>query len=234
MLDIIKTKPGLSVNDITEHFHFTRYGAMKHLKVLEDAGLLVYRREGKFKKLYINVMPIQEIYDRWISKYSELWAKQLSSLKYKLEKEPTMAQELEHVFVTYIRTTKEKLWDAITNPDLTKQYFYGTEIKSDLKPGSKIEYHSIGEDGKVKIALFGEVLEVEPYKKFVHSFNFPDKGEKPSRAIYEIEEQGPFVKLTLTHDRFEGETETYKSVSEGWPFILSGLKSYLETGSSLS
>ena len=78
ILDIVKNRQGITVNEITEHFDFTRFAVMKHLKILEEAGLIVPRKEGKYKKLFINVMPIQTIYDRWISNYSELWAKKLS------------------------------------------------------------------------------------------------------------------------------------------------------------
>ncbi|MFC2083605.1 ArsR/SmtB family transcription factor [Bacteroidota bacterium] len=235
MLDIIKNKPGITVNELSEYFEYSRYGVMKHLKILEKANLFTFVREGKFKKLYLNVMPIQFIYDRWISKYSAIWAKNLSFLKHKLEEESQMAeQELKHVFVTYIKTTKEKLWEALTDPGLTKHYFYGTELKGEIKVGSKIEYHGLDKEGNPNIPVEGEILEVVPYKKLVHSFRFPISEDKTSRTVYKIEEQEDYVKLTLTHDQFESETQTYKSVSEGWPFILSGLKTFLETNKPLA
>ncbi|NIV11000.1 MAG: helix-turn-helix domain-containing protein, partial [Aliifodinibius sp.] len=121
ILDIVKNNPGINVNDITEFFDFSRYAVMKHLKILEDTELIISQRSGKFKKLYINVMPIQLIYDRWISQYSEMWAKNLSSLKHSLEQEDfTMSQtNPRHVFVVYIKSTKEKVWEALTNPEKT-------------------------------------------------------------------------------------------------------------------
>lgn len=236
ILDIVKNDPGINVNKISEYFDFTRYAVMKHLNILEEAELIVPQRVGKFKKLYINVMPIQMVYDRWISKYSELWAKNLSSLKHSLEKEDTAMsqQNLSHVFVLYIKTKKEKLWEALTDPEKTRQYFYGTAIKSDLKKGSTIEYKSTDREGKENIALFGEITEVVPYKRLVHTFNFPGNDDKTTRAVYEIEEVDSGVKLTLTHDQFPEVNETYKSVGEGWPFILSGLKTLLETGKPLA
>jgi len=83
----------MTVSNLTSHFPFTRYAVLKHLRVLEDAGLIVRRRNGKTKELYINAIPIQAVYDRWISHYSALWASRLTALKYKLEKEEPMTTE---------------------------------------------------------------------------------------------------------------------------------------------
>jgi uncharacterized protein YndB with AHSA1/START domain/biotin operon repressor len=232
MLDIIKNNNGIIVNDLTNHFKFTRFAVMKHLKILEDAGLVVHKKEGKFKKLFVNAIPIQMVYDRWISGYSKLWASSLTSLKYKLEEEPMSEKNLSHIFVVYIKTTKEKLWHAITDPSITKLYFHNTELKSELKPGSKIEYLEDIE-GSLSAAVFGEILEIIPNKKLVHTFNFRDSKDKTSRVTYELNETEYGIKLTLTHDQFDSENETYKSVVEGWPFIISGLKTYLETGKTL-
>jgi len=227
----------MTVSDLTSHFPFTRYAVLKHLRVLEDAGLIVRRRNGKTKELYINAIPIQAVYDRWISHYSALWASRLTALKYELEKEESMTTEtkLRQVYVLYIRTTPEKLWDAIVNPELTRQYFHGTEVRSDFKAGSRLDYFMKNESGENVSALTGKILEVVPARKLVHTFSFPQNGDKPSRASYEIEpiEGSDIVKLTLTHDDFAGETETYKGTSGGWPILLNSLKSLLETGQAL-
>ena len=234
ILDIVKNKLGININEVSDNFEFSRFAVMKHIKILEEAELIVHKREGKFKKLYINVMPIQAIYDRWISKYSGLWAKGLTSLKYQLEKEGEMTdKELKHVFVLYIKTTKKKLWEALTNSELTLQYYYGMAVNSDFTEGSKIEYHGKNKEGKDHIPVAGEIIEAVPYEKLVHSFWFPEADDKPSRVQYDIEEAEGIIKLTLTHDGFETETETFKSVVQGWPLILSGLKTLLETDSPL-
>jgi len=235
ILDIVKNNPGIYVNKLTEHFEFSRYAVMKHLKILEEAELILSKRSSRYKTLYINAVPIQTIYDRWISKYSALWTKNLSELKYNLEEEINIMtqSDLKHMFVIYIKTTKEKLWDALTNPEMTSQYYYGSKIKSQFTIGSTIEYLLDDESGKEYPAVYGEILEIETNKKLVHSFSFNDNDDEPSRATFEIEEVEQGVKLTLTHDNFESETTTYNEVVQGWPLIISGLKTVLETGAGL-
>jgi uncharacterized protein YndB with AHSA1/START domain/DNA-binding transcriptional ArsR family regulator len=235
ILDIVINRPGITVNEITEHFNFTRFAVMKHLKILEEIELIVPKKTGKFKKLYINVMPIQTVYDRWISKYSAIWAQNLSSLKLKLEGKETNMNDLnlKQVFVTYIKSSKEKVWQALTSAELTPQYYYNSVIQSDLKVGSKIEYIIKEESGIEKIAVAGELLEIEPFNKLCHSFRFPNSNDPLSRVTFTLEEQDNMVKLTVLHDQFENENDTFKSVSEGWPLILSGLKTYLETGKTM-
>ena len=144
------------MGELGQSFDFSRFAVMKHLRILERNGLVVPRREGKTKRLYLNAVPIQTIYDRWISKYSALWASQLTSLKYELEGEdrpmPAAVAQLQHVHVVHIRTTPEKLWSAITRPEFTRQYFHGTDVVSDWKVGSKIEY-LLPKDGKMEVAV---------------------------------------------------------------------------------
>ena len=93
MLDMLKHRPGMNVNELTDEFDFTRYAVMKHLKVLEEANLVVSRREGTARLLYLNAIPIQMIHDRWISEFSSLWAPALTGLKYNLENEPDESED---------------------------------------------------------------------------------------------------------------------------------------------
>lgn len=235
ILDLVKNKPGINVNELTEYFEFSRFAVMKHLKIMEDAELIISQKSGKNKLLYINAMPIQYIYDRWISKFSQVWASSLSELKYSLEEEnKQMSSNLKHIFVTYIKTDVEKVWKALTSGELTKKYYHGSEMRSALTPGSSIDFIVLDDDGKEVSAVNGEILEVIPNKKLSHTFRFHDNGDRPSRVTFLIEEVEGMVKLTVTHDDFDGETETYNSVVEGWPYILSGLKTYLETGNTLN
>lgn len=233
VLDLVKARPGLTVSQLTGSFDFTRYALMKHLRVLEAAGLIVPRRAGRKKELYLNAIPIQTIYDRWISKFSALWASSLTNLKYRLEKEETMSSPSpKQVYVLYIRTSADKLWNAITDPELTRQYFHSTEVKSDFRKGSTIDYMLTGDDGKTRSAVTGDIVEVEPMRRLVHSFGFPSNEDPPSTVTYEMEEMGDVVKLTLTHE-FESEDDTFRGTRDGWPPILSGLKTLLETGEPL-
>ena len=235
MLDLLKERPGLGVGELSERFAFSRFAAMKHLRVLENAGLVVSRKEGRTRRLYLNAIPIQTIYDRWISRYSALWASRLTAMKYELEKEESgmKTNSLSQVYVVYIRTSPEKLWKALTDSAMTKQYFHGTEVRGDFRKGSSIDYMTTEEDGSVRSALSGQILESQPGKKLVHTFAFPRLTDEPTRVTYEIEQAGDAVKLTVTHDGFAGETETYTMVKGGWPPIFSGLKTLLETGEPL-
>lgn len=139
-----------------------------------------------------------------------------------------------HVFVVYIRTTAEKLWDGLTTPEFTRRYFHATAIESDWKAGSPVTYKL--PDGA--LAVEGKVLACERLKKLSISWAFrysPDvAGDPPSRVTFEIEPVGDSCKLTVTHDEFATETATFKAVGGGWPGILSSLKSLLETGEPLN
>jgi uncharacterized protein YndB with AHSA1/START domain len=207
-----------------------RFGVMKHLRVLEEAGLLTTRRAGRQKLHYLNPVPIRLVHDRWISRYSEPIVAQLSALKARLE-EPVMGVP-RHVYEIFIRTTPERLWRAITDPADTRQYYFGTEVQSDWKTGSKLVYLDGGEP-----SLDCKILEIDPAHRLVHSFvalYSPEMAsERPSRVTWEIEKMGDACRLTLVHDEFDGETATYHSVEHGWSQILSGLKTLIETGQPL-
>lgn len=237
MLDLLKEKPGQSVGQLTEAFPFSRYAVMKHLRVLEQAHLVVSQRDGKSRRLFLNAIPIQTISDRWMSQYSARWASRLTSMKYELEEEEKAmpnAAKLKHVYVLYIKTSADKLWEALTKPEMTKKYFHKTEVTGSFSIGSTVDYILTEEDGTRRPALTAKILECEPGKRLVHSFDFPRINDKPSRVSYDIEPVGDVVKLTVTHDDFESETETYNMVQQGWPPILSGLKTLLETGQTLN
>jgi len=138
-----------------------------------------------------------------------------------------------HVYEIYIRTTPEKLWEAITRPEMTRQYFYANDVESDWKVGTPVRHK--GADGKVN--LDGKVLEVVPPRKLVTTFCAVHDAEtakdRPTRVTWEIEPRGEVCRLTLTHDDFDGITATYKQVGMGWNPVLSGLKTLLETGKPL-
>ena len=201
ILDLLKARPGTTVGELTEQFDFSRFAVMKHLRILEATGLVVPRRDGKAKRLYLNAVPIQTIYDRWISQYSALWAAQLTSLKYQLEAEGDpmpAAARVQQVHVVHIRTTPEKLWEALTRPEHTRLYYYGTDIVSELTRGATIEYVQPQPDGGRKTVIAGKVLEVDPPRRLVHSFAFADLPDEPTKVVYQLEPMGELVKLTLT------------------------------------
>jgi uncharacterized protein YndB with AHSA1/START domain len=200
---------------------------MKHLRQLEEAGLVVTRRRGREKLHFLNPVPIRLVHDRWVSKYAQPWAAGLSDLKSRLER------TMEKVFELYIRTTPERLWEAITDPEIRSKYNFGAGITSDWKPGSRYVMGAPGAPGPLGE---GEILEVDPPRRLVQTMTalWSDevKSEGESRITWEIEPVGDSCRLTVTHDQLrEGANE---ELFGGWPMILSGLKTWLETGELLT
>jgi uncharacterized protein YndB with AHSA1/START domain len=135
----------------------------------------------------------------------------------------------EFVYVTYIETTPEKLWQALTDPDFTERYWFNVRLRSDWKVGSSFEM--VRHDGSVSDA--GKVVEYDPPRRLAYTFvNLSDtyKNEPPALATFVLEPWGKLVKLTLTQEGFVEGGKFLQGISKGWPAILSGLKSLLETG----
>ena len=133
LLDELFREDGQTLSALEERFAMTRFGVMKHLKLLEEAGLVVTKRRGREKLHFLNPVPIRLVHDRWVSKYAEPWAAALSDLKHRLE------SPMEKVFEIYIRTTPERLWEAITDPEIRSKYHFGTRSARTGRPGSRFE-----------------------------------------------------------------------------------------------
>jgi uncharacterized protein YndB with AHSA1/START domain len=232
LLDELYRADGQTLSALERKLPMTRFGVMKHLRVLEEAGLVVTRRRGREKLHYLNAVPIRRVHDRWVSKYAEPWAATLSNLKRTLEDTP-----MEKVFEIYIKTSPERLWQAITDPEMRRKYTFGVGVYSDWQPGSSY----IGRATDVTIApkmpiVEGENLEVDPPRRLVQSFRalWSDevKAEGTSRVTWEIEPVGDSCRLTVIHDQLRdgANDELYG----GWPMVLSGLKTLLETGELLT
>jgi uncharacterized protein YndB with AHSA1/START domain/DNA-binding transcriptional ArsR family regulator len=228
LLDELYREDGQTLTALEERLPMSRFGVMKHLKQLEETGLVVTRRRGREKLHFLNPVPIRLVHDRWVSKYAEPWVAALSGLKREMEGVP-----MEKVFEIYIKTTPERLWEAITDPELRARYSFGVGVNSDWTPGSR--YEAVHPQAPAPISE-GENLEVDPPRRLVQSFNamWSDevKREGTSRVTWEIVPVGDSCRLTVTHDqlREDANNELYG----GWPQILSGLKTLLETGESLT
>lgn len=234
LLDELFKEDGQTLSALEARLPMTRFGVMKHLKVLEEAGLVVSRKHGREKRHFLNVVPIQLIHERWVSKYAAPWAATLSDLKHQLEK------TMEKVFEIYIKTTPERLWEAITRTEMRAKYTFGLLVSSDWTPGSRYEGVSGNPvDGGFPAhspIIEGENLEVDPPRRLVQNFRalWSDdvKREGTSRVTWEITQIADSCRLTVVHDqlREDANPELYG----GWPMVLSGLKTLLETGERLT
>jgi uncharacterized protein YndB with AHSA1/START domain len=228
LLDELFREDGQTLSALEQRLPMTRFGVMKHLKVLEEAGLVVARKRGREKLHFLNPVPIRLVHDRWVSKYAEPWAATLTGLKRSIEEDV-----MEKVFEIYIKTTPERLWEAITDSDLRARYTFGVGIASDWTPGSR--YEAVHATAGIPISE-GENLEVDPPRRLVQSFlarwSEDVQREGTSRVTWDIEPVGDSCRLTVTHDQLrEGAND---QLYGGWPMILSGLKTLLETGESLT
>jgi uncharacterized protein YndB with AHSA1/START domain len=228
LLDELFKRDGQTLSDLMARVPMTRFGVMKHLRVLEEAGLLVVKRRGRQKLHFLNTVPIRLVHDRWVSKYAEVWAAGLSDLKSALED-----RTMEKVFEIYIKATPERVWEAITDPEMRAKYSFGATIRSDWTNGSG--YAATTPDRSFTI-FEGENIEVDPPRRLVQSFNarWGDDvtSEGTSRVTWEIEQVEDSCCVTVTHDQLREEANP--QLYGGWPMILSGLKTLLETGELLT
>ena len=231
LLDRLFERDGQNLGELAAHLPgMTRQGAMKHLRVLENAGLIVARREGREKRHFLNPVPIRRVHDRWISKYTEPLAAALVGLKERLEDRKVTTKS---VYEVYIRATPERIWEAITSAELTRQYYYGTEARSDWQPGSRLEY--LYPDGR--LAAEGTVLEADSPRRVTMTFHAvwdeEVAADPPVRMTWEIEPAGEMSKLTVVTDDLVPGSATARSFEGGVVYIVSGLKTLLETGEAL-
>jgi len=231
LLDRLFERDGQNLGELAAHLPgMTRQGAMKHLRVLENAGLIVARREGREKRHFLNPVPIRRVHDRWISKYTEPLAAALVGLKERLEDRQVTTKS---VYEVYIRATPERIWEAITSAELTRQYYYGTEARSDWQPGSRLEY--LYPDGR--LAAEGTVLEADSPRRVTMTFHAvwdeEVAADPPVRMTWEIEPAGEMSKLTVVTDDLVPGSATARSFEGGVVYIVSGLKTLLETGEAL-
>jgi uncharacterized protein YndB with AHSA1/START domain/DNA-binding transcriptional ArsR family regulator len=210
----------------------TRFGVMKHLGVLEDAHLVTTRKVGREKRHYLNPVPIRLAHDRWISKYAEPIVGAMSFMKRRLE---APVDTVNHVYSTYIKASPERVWRAIIDGDDTVGYYYGTRVRSTWEVGAEIVYDY--PDGTT--AADGVVLEVEPGRKVVMSFqprwDPAIEADGPVRMTWAIEagEDGGPTRLTVTSALIAG-SRMESEFSGGVVYIVSGLKTMLETGAPLA
>ena len=154
LLDELFKEDGQTLTALEERLPMSRFGVMKHLKVLEEANLVVTKRRGREKLHFLNPVPIRLVHDRWVSKYAEPWAATLTGLKRNLED-----RTMEKVFEIYIKTTPERLWEAITDPKMRAKYSFGVETQFGLDEriglhgrGPRSDRHRLGREPRGRSA----------------------------------------------------------------------------------
>lgn len=238
LLDLLFERDGRTLGELAAAVPgMTRFGVMKHLRVLEAADLVTTRRVGREKHHYLNPVPIRRLHDRWLDKYRAQSSASLIDLQRALENlegtRMTTTTAPAFVHAVYIGAAPEAIWRAITETDYTLRYFYGSAIESTWKPGAS---YRMTIDGELQIE--GEIVEVDPPRRLVQTWHGVwDEGmaaDAETRVTWEIETAMPGVsKLTVIHEGLVPGSTTLEQVSGGWPLILSGLKTLLETGTGL-
>ena len=256
LLDSLNRHNGQTLRELCTGLAMARQSVSKHLAVLEQANIVTTTRRGREKLHFLNAAPINAIADRWINHYDRQRAASLADLKTALEQTPmsttstssnASGQATEFVYTTYIKTTPEQLWKALTDPAFTVRY-WGVELTSDWHVGSTVtwEYKGVTMDDPSQTVLVADVNRRLAYNW--HSIT-PEFGaligssaeeiaalaaERRSNVSFEIEPMGELVKLTVTHGGFEPGSTILPGVSDGWPTILASLKTLLETGEPLA
>ncbi len=244
LLDSLNARSGLTLRELCAEMDIARQSVSKHLAVLEAAGLVNTVWRGREKLHYLNPAPIAEISERWIRQYDRGRITALADLKRALEEHPV--DKPSFVYSTYIRTTPERLWQALTDPAFTERY-WGLTLESDWQAGSPVILRQWG----LTIADPEQVvLESDPFRRLSYTWHtftaewqqvahetvgFPQEfldqiaREPRSKVTFEIADLGDLVKLSVIHDGFEAGSGVLATISQGWPYILSNLKTLLET-----
>ncbi|WP_299777764.1 helix-turn-helix domain-containing protein [uncultured Roseobacter sp.] len=228
LLDSLRAKPGQSLLDLQGQLDMSRFGVMKHLGVLEEAGLIVTHKKGRFKYHYLNALPLQEAIDRWVEPLlQQPAARAVLNLKTQLEGTPRMTKP-DFMMQTYIHCTQDALWHALTDAEANAAYNFvaGSCVREDNKLILKFE------DGTPMLILTETKL--TPKTRIESTFEphwaGPEVPLEHSRFVYLIEPQGENCMLTLEHYDIPAGQE---GVADGWHRTLAGLKTWLETGQSV-
>jgi uncharacterized protein YndB with AHSA1/START domain len=226
LLDELFKEDGQTLSSLQARLPMTRFGVMKHLRQLEEAGLVVSKKRGREKLHFLNAVPIRLIHDRWVSKYAEPWAAALTGLKRELEN-----RTMEKLYEIYIKATPEQLWQAITDTQMRAKWNFGALVSSTWKKGARIEGIGHGH-----LIFEGEVLEVDPPRRLVYTqlalWSEEVKAEGPSRVTWEISQLRDSCRVLVTHDQLRENAN--EQLYGGWPMLLSGIKTLIETGQILT
>jgi uncharacterized protein YndB with AHSA1/START domain len=233
LLDRLFERDGQTLGELcTALPDMTRFGVMKHLGILEVAGLISTRRQGREKRHFLDPVPIRLVHDRWTGKFAASIVGSMTALKRHLEES---METVDHVYSVYIKAPPERVWRAIVDGDETVRYYYGTRVASTWEVGAPLAYTY----GDGSVAADGSILEIDPGRRVVMSFHprwdLELEAEGPVRMTWSVEpaEADGLTKLTVTSALVPG-SQTEGQFSGGVVYIVSGLKTALETGAAMA
>lgn len=231
VLDRLHEHNGQTLSELCEHLEMARQSATQHLALLEAANLISTVRRGREKLHYLNPVPLHEIQERWIDKFERPRLRALSTVKRRAEESHMADEPPTYVYVTYIQSTPEQIWHALTDPDVTAEYWGHSNI-SDWQVGSSWEHRRT--DGSGIADVVGTILVADPPRRLVMTFDGPgdEPAEGPTQVTFVIEPHEEIVRLTVIHENFADQAD-YDTSAAGWPAVLANLKSLLETGHAL-
>jgi uncharacterized protein YndB with AHSA1/START domain/DNA-binding transcriptional ArsR family regulator len=227
LLDRLHERNGQTMTELCGQLEMARQSATQHLAVLEAANLVTTVWKGRERLHFLNPVPLNEIQERWIDKFERPRMRTLSRIKRRAE-ENTMEDRTEFVYVTYIHSTPDKVWEALVDEELTGEY-WGHSNVSDWQAGSRWEHRRTDGSGIADVA--GTVIEALPPKRLVMTFGAPGEvsPEGQAKVTFEVEPYHEIVRLTVTHTGLATEADR-RAASTGWPAVMANLKSLLETG----
>ena len=225
LLDSLRVKDGQSLSELEEQLSMTRFGVMKHLKVLEAAHLVVPRKVGRFKYHYLNALPLQEVIDRWVE---PLLARPVawSVLDLKNRLETTMSDKPDFVMMTFINCTHDALWDALTLGEVMSRFHFAADTVQGQHQNAGDQIDILAPDGSPMVS--NRLISIDPKSRIAMSFApywAPDLEE--SRCVYVLEPQPNSMKLIIEHYDIPAGQD---GIDDGWARFASGLKTFLETG----
>ena len=235
LLDALVERDGQTLGELCELLpSMTRFGVMNHLGVLEAAGLVATRRAGRRKLHYLNPVPIRLVADRWISKFAAPTVGAMAAIKRALEEQVTMTDAPTHVYETFIAAPAKEVWEAIVDGDKTVQYYYGTRVDSTWEVGAPITYYGQGggvvADGEILAYVENELLELTFHARWDPEI----EAEGPCRMVWRVAETDGLTKLTSEAWDIEPGSRTDRDFAGGMSYIVSGLKTLVETGRPLA
>ena len=227
LLDRLRVRNGQTLGELCLGLGMARQSASQHLEVLEGANLISVTWRGREKLHYLNPVPIWDMQQRWIGRFEPPRLRAVNAIKRQAE-DTTMHERPTYVYVTYIESSPERVWDALTDADLTASY-WGHSNVSDWQVGSRWEHRRT--DGSGIADVVGSVLEADRPNRLVVTFDAPgpEPASRPSKVTFTIEPYHEIVRLTVTHEDLPDQS-AFEAVSEGWMAVCANLKSLLETG----